>query len=317
MSGSKALIGEGSPIERFRKSENTLVVIVRELLWVVIVVGAIALVLFLVSGTWPALVTIESESMAPHMNVGDLVFVVQADRYGHLQTWQEGKLTGYQKYEEYGDVIIYRPNGVSDFWSSIGFLILSKNHPIIHRAMDEVTAGQPLPVYVFYKGGSGTTPIDYIRMNVDGTNDKGYYVLYPVGTAPPENSTINQGIVINPGFTNQSYIIPSMYFDPDYGYIIPTDNTTSHAGLITKGDNNQISDQGQDFGRTDTGSIEPVEREWIVGKALFTIPYLGLIPLYIVPIAIVLIIIMIGWELYSRKKDLTRKKEQKKPGKKK
>jgi len=50
---------------------------------------------------------------------------------------------------------------------------------------------------------------------------------------------------------------------------------------------------------------------------LFTIPYLGLIPLYIVPIAIVLIVIMIAWELYSRKKDRTRKKEQKKPGKKK
>ena len=55
--------------------------ILREFLWVIIVVGAIAALLFAVSGTWPAVVTIESESMVPHMNVGDLVFVVSADRF--------------------------------------------------------------------------------------------------------------------------------------------------------------------------------------------------------------------------------------------
>ncbi len=58
----------------------------RDLLWIVAVVGGIALALFLICGTWPAVVTIESQSMVPHMNVGDLVVVVQKDRFGALQT---------------------------------------------------------------------------------------------------------------------------------------------------------------------------------------------------------------------------------------
>ncbi|HII76006.1 MAG TPA: S26 family signal peptidase, partial [Methanolinea sp.] len=54
--------------EQFRKSENPWVSLARELAWVAAVVGGIALALFLVSGTWPAVVTIESESMVPNMN---------------------------------------------------------------------------------------------------------------------------------------------------------------------------------------------------------------------------------------------------------
>lgn len=117
-------------IEQFRESQNPLVAIARDVLWAVAVVGVIAVVLFLVSGTWPAVVAIESESMVPNMNVGDLVFVVAPDRFGDLQTWEEGQVSGYMKYGEYGDVIIYRPNGADSV------------HPIIHRAMMRVEAGE-------------------------------------------------------------------------------------------------------------------------------------------------------------------------------
>ena len=112
-----------SLIERWKESDNKIVTTVRELVWVLVVVGAIALTLFLISGTWPAVVTIESESMVPHMNVGDLVFVVEKDRFGPLETWDTGKDSGYMKFGDYGDVIIYRPNGAGDI------------HPIIHRAL--------------------------------------------------------------------------------------------------------------------------------------------------------------------------------------
>ena len=100
-----------SILEKFKNSDNKVISLLREFLWVIIVVGAIAALLFAVSGTWPAVVTIESESMVPHMNVGDLVFVVQEDRFGPLQSWSEGKETGYTKFGDYGDVIIYNPNG--------------------------------------------------------------------------------------------------------------------------------------------------------------------------------------------------------------
>jgi len=82
---------EKSLIETLRTSENPGIAFAREIIWVVAVVAGIALVLYLASGTWPAVVTIESESMEPHMNVGDLVFVVDEDRYGALQTWQTGR----------------------------------------------------------------------------------------------------------------------------------------------------------------------------------------------------------------------------------
>ena len=118
--------------------------LLRDILWVVAVVGGIALFLFLVSGTWPAVVAVESESMIPNMQVGDLVFVVQKDRFGNLTTWEEGEETGYARFAThpdihgqmpYGDVIIYHPNGAEGV------------HPIIHRVIRWVE-GSPHPGYI-------------------------------------------------------------------------------------------------------------------------------------------------------------------------
>ena len=116
-------------IAEFRTSEHWAVSLARDAVWLVAVVGGIALALYLICGTWPAVVTIESKSMDPHMKVGDLVVVVQKDRYGAFQTWLDGTTSNYTKYEEYGDVIIYKPNG------------LTSVHPIIHRAIQYVDAG--------------------------------------------------------------------------------------------------------------------------------------------------------------------------------
>ena len=116
-------------IEEFRTSDNWGVALARDVLWIAAVVGGIALALYLICGTWPAVVTIESKSMDPHMKVGDLVVVVQKDRYGAFQTWLDGTSSNYTKYEEYGDVIIYKPNGQTNV------------HPIIHRAIQHVDAG--------------------------------------------------------------------------------------------------------------------------------------------------------------------------------
>lgn len=112
-----------SAFEEFRSSRHTRVVLLREIIYVLLLVGGVALGLFLVSGTWPAVVTIESGSMIPHMNVGDLVFVVEENRFGDLQTWVNGNETGYTAFGDYGDVIVYRPNGAGTVT------------PIIHRAM--------------------------------------------------------------------------------------------------------------------------------------------------------------------------------------
>ena len=121
-----------SLITQFRSSDHWAVSLARDLLWVVCVVGAIALCLYLICGTWPAVVTIESRSMVPNMNVGDLVVVVQKDRYGEFMTWEEAKQANVSKFNGYGDVIIYKPNG------------LTSVHPIIHRTMVYATNTTPL-----------------------------------------------------------------------------------------------------------------------------------------------------------------------------
>ncbi|MDD3407140.1 MAG: S26 family signal peptidase [Methanomicrobium sp.] len=204
-------------LKRFLKSDDEKISFIRDILWVACIVGIIALLLFAVFGTWPAVVAVESESMVPNMNIGDLVFVAAPDRFGELQTWQDGLKTGYAKFGDkpdrqgnsvFGDVIVYRPNGDGNV------------HPIIHRAI-------------------------------------GWY---------EENET-----------------------NPDV-----------NSGYITKGDNNQGFDQLS--GIAGIGQIMPVKDEWIIGKALFSIPFIGYAPLHLFEFALILIAVMIVHELYLRKR---------------
>jgi len=126
---------DSSLIDRFRSSDHPAVSLARDLVWVALVVGGIALLLFLVFGTWPAVVTIESGSMLPEMQIGDLVFVAAPDRFGSLVTAEEGAEIGHTSFGHPGDVIIFRPNGNDQV------------HPIIHRAIiwiDSDTAASEL-----------------------------------------------------------------------------------------------------------------------------------------------------------------------------
>jgi signal peptidase len=270
-----------------RTSENPYVAILREALWVGGVVGGLALILFLFAGTWPAAVTIESESMVPHMNVGDLVIVVQKDRFGEFQTWTDGKQSGYTKFGDFGDVLIYRPNGANSV------------HPIIHRAMEEVGAGQPVPVYINPARGR-VTPSEYLPLLAGNTTVGGFTVLY--------TGTFNDSKKIVPGRDDLSivsaegrFLIPSGFLVPGAGYLWVQGKSPTHPGYITKGDNNFVSDQGGSY--FGIGVLEPVKEEWVVGKALVAIPLIGYLPLHIVEVAIVVFGLMILYELYLRRKE--------------
>ena len=303
-------------IDQFRTSDHWAVSLARDLIWVVAVVGCIALALFLICGTWPAVVTIESESMVPNMNVGDLVVVIQKDRFGDLQTWDDGKISGYKKFGDYGDVIIYRPNGLTDMWASIGLLPLSKaQHPIIHRAMTWTNAGLPVPSYLnIYRGK--ITPTGYIPLTVRGETPNGYQIL-STGAGAPHASNFTPGTKDLIMKTPQgNYVLPADAVIPNSGYVRDTDTIATHGGYITKGDNNILSDQGY-LTIPGTGTVEPVAKEWVIGKALFTVPYVGLLPLHIGEVIVVVIIIMVLHELYLRRKDeKIPAKPQKKSGKK-
>jgi len=115
-------------------------------LWTVAVdVGSSALAvllvgffLFTVSGVWPPMVAVESASMTPHMKTGDLVFVMEEERFpgeaAHgdtgVVTAQVGATSDYEKFSEPGDVIVYEPDGDGG------------ETPIIHRAMFWVEKGE-------------------------------------------------------------------------------------------------------------------------------------------------------------------------------
>ena len=119
-------------LQWFLTAENGTPAYVRDLLASAGVIVTIGLVLFGVSGVWPPLVAIESPSMTPNMKVGDLVFVVDENRFKPeaaykgtgVVTTQIGRPGGavYKEFGMAGDVIIFRPSGDGG------------RTPIIHRA---------------------------------------------------------------------------------------------------------------------------------------------------------------------------------------
>jgi signal peptidase len=114
----------------FFRTDREAVVFVREVFSSVGLVVLVGLVLFGVSGLWPPMVAIESGSMNPNMQKGDLVFVMEEGRLAPdaayagtgVVTYRTGERTGYRKFQLSGDVIVYQPNGNE------------RTTPIIHRA---------------------------------------------------------------------------------------------------------------------------------------------------------------------------------------
>jgi signal peptidase len=104
----------------------------RDLAYAVWTVCVIVLFAYSASATWPVMVAIESGSMIPNMEPGDLVFILGSARTD-IVTYAEGAETGYGAFNNYGDVIIYRPKGDAGVT------------PIIHRAMSFVKKNSTMP----------------------------------------------------------------------------------------------------------------------------------------------------------------------------
>ena len=114
------------------------VVFVRDLTTSVLAVMLLGVYIFMISGVWPPMVAIESGSMEPNMEVNDIVFVMDSDRFQPAEaaaesgvvTAETGAETGYSNYGGYGDVIVFAPDGNED------------RTPVIHRAMFWVEEGE-------------------------------------------------------------------------------------------------------------------------------------------------------------------------------
>lgn len=112
--------------------------IAREFLISVGAVLLVGLLLFSLSGVWPPMVAIESGSMEPSMQPNDLVFISDNERFVNdaahgdtgVVTHEAGQESGYEKFGDHGDVIVFAPNGND------------RQVPIIHRAHFWVDEGE-------------------------------------------------------------------------------------------------------------------------------------------------------------------------------
>jgi signal peptidase len=117
-------------VEWFRRTDETVVVYLRDILRSVGGVVLVGLLLFAVSGLWPPMVAVTSESMEPHMERGDLVFVMEEHRLApasaHADTgvvpYRTAERAGYRQFGAPGDVVVFHRNGDRT------------GTPVIHRA---------------------------------------------------------------------------------------------------------------------------------------------------------------------------------------
>ena len=139
---------EGSPdgvvgwIRWFWTGDVGSLIYVRDVLTSVMIVVAIGVLLFAASGVWPPMVAVESGSMEPNMERGDLVFIVDNGRFTPDGAVDDGgastgivpadlaERNGRTKFNRPGDVVVFRPNGNAG------------QTPIIHRAMFWVESGE-------------------------------------------------------------------------------------------------------------------------------------------------------------------------------
>jgi len=129
--------GVGPRLRWLLTTDEPRVRLVREILSNVAMILLIGIVLFGVSGVWPPLVAIESGSMEPHLERGDLVFVMDADRFvpeaavegTGVVPYRAAEGAGYRTFGDYGNVIVFDPPSTG-------------GPPIIHRARFWVDQGE-------------------------------------------------------------------------------------------------------------------------------------------------------------------------------
>lgn len=123
-------IEDDGVVRWFLNSSDSTVTVVRDVASSVAIVLLIGLLLFAVSGVWPPLVAVESGSMEPGMERGDMIVVVDEHRFvgdepidgTGIVTAADGQSGGHEKFGQHGDVIIFEPDG-EEFRT-----------PVIHRA---------------------------------------------------------------------------------------------------------------------------------------------------------------------------------------
>jgi len=143
-------------IKYIKESDNFWIGLLRDFLFVLIVVVMFSSISYIALGRFSPMVAVESGSMIPHIQIGDIIFVESVDRT-KIITYSEGEQIGYSTFDEYGDVILYKPRGKDGVT------------PIIHRAMYYVNAGDPM-----WPGGPAAPSAGYITKGDNPKTNSAY-----------------------------------------------------------------------------------------------------------------------------------------------
>lgn len=145
--------------------------IAKEIISTLVIVGIIVGLGIAITGTWPFMVAVQSGSMEPHIHKGDVVILLGLNRVGKVVTWMEGIETNYKMFGDYGDVIVYHPNGDSS------------RTPIIHRVVAYVHKGEKIPMLLRKDGKTILVYTNYIAGS-DGYITQGDANIVPDQLAP-------------------------------------------------------------------------------------------------------------------------------------
>jgi signal peptidase len=203
--------------------------------------------LYAYTQNWPPLYVVESESMQhgldDHLgliNTGDLV-LAQSVSTSSITPYVVGLQTGYMTYGEYGDVLLYHPDG------QVG------PAPIIHRAL----------LYLSYNANGSFDATDLRGLPCGTALDR----VYESNTADGCGTVGLRGTLELFGIGWQSVSVN-----------ITLGDIGTHSGFVTMGDNNIAP--GTSTGIQDEpGLTSLVEPSWIVGVARGMVPWVGALKL--------------------------------------
>jgi signal peptidase I len=228
---------------------------------------AVAIIVVLLAGlyaytqNWPPVYVVESDSMQHGssdilglINTGDLV-LAQKIAPSQITTYVFGLRSGYSTYGEYGDVLLYEPNGVD-------------TTPIIHRAI----------IYLEYNPTTQGYNASFPAGTPCGSAANAVYNLTPTPTGPEgcaDTSNLKDTTLTlyNIGWKDASVVLD-----------LSADILGAHSGYITMGDNNYdgCGGAGQScVGVPDQtiGRSTLVEPGWVIGVARGMLPWFGALKL--------------------------------------
>jgi signal peptidase len=123
-------MGFGDSIKQFKESDNFWASLARDIISIFAIVATFAILSQIMFGLWTPMVAVESSSMEPHMNIGDIIFIQSINRTEVIT--HDTAPDDYVSFGMGGDVILYRPYGQKGVT------------PVIHRAMYLVEKGEPM-----------------------------------------------------------------------------------------------------------------------------------------------------------------------------